>query len=196
VAEPQQKHGHKPARREAQKYVESAPTGLRILAGQAISTATALVQSAFNSSASGAAVGSFSPFSSSSSPSSSPSLDPASTVPLRSPRASAPPLQRWPPLSLPGGRRFLGYLWYGSLYVTAGFASHGSAREPSGLYGPLGSRATSRHGTATFTLDYNQESQLFHVRTQERPPRARPPLYFGSISAWVDSCAREPSRRT
>jgi hypothetical protein len=118
------------------KYVDSASTSLRIPAGQAISIVTALVQSVF--------------ISSSSSPSSSPSLDPASTVSLRSPRAPAPP----PPtavaaaatawrstfwtkssVSLPS-LLFLEYLWYGSLYVTAGFAWHGSARKPPGLYGP------------------------------------------------------------
>ena len=56
----------------------------------------------------------------------------------------------------------LEYMWYGALFMTAGFASTDPSVPPSGLYGPWVS-ADNPAWNGDYTLDYNQEAS-YRVR--------------------------------
>lgn len=78
----------------------------------------------------------------------------------------------------------LEWLWYGSLFMTKGFASTDSSVPTSGLFGPwVTSDVPGWYGD--YTLDYNFEAQLQHVFSSGHPELAA--SYFGSIleySSW------------
>ena len=75
----------------------------------------------------------------------------------------------------------LEYMWYGALFMTAGFASTDPSVPPSGLYGPWVT-ADNPSWNGDFTLDYNQEAQFYHVHKSNHPELAA--SYFGSIVDW------------
>ena len=78
----------------------------------------------------------------------------------------------------------LEWCWYGSLYMTKGFASTDPSVPASGLFGPW--VTSDQPGwCGDYTLDYNQETQLQHVYASGHPELAA--SYFGSIleySSW------------